>query len=255
MIDLNDVAVIVTGGGSGMGAATARLLASKGAKVALWDMNIDAAQAVADEIGGLAIACDVTSEDDVKKAIEASSSAHGPARVLVNCAGILIGKRIVGRDGPADLEHFQKVLSVNLVGSFNTMRLVADKMSTLDPVTESGERGVIIHAASIAAYEGQIGQAAYSASKGGIVAMILPAARELSRFGIRVMGIAPGAVKTPMIGEISDELQESLESAIPFPARFAKPEEFAKLAAHIVENEMLNGDVIRLDGASRLAPK
>lgn len=248
---LQSAAAIITGGGSGMGAATARLFVSAGAKVVLWDMNEAAAQAVAKEIGGTAVACDVTDENSVKAALAKS----GQARVLVNCAGILIGKRILGKDGPADLAHFQKVLNVNLVGTFNTMRLVAEAMSKLDPVDADGQRGVIVNAASIAAFEGQIGQAAYSASKGGIVAMTLPAARELARFGIRVMAIAPGAVQTPMIGEVSEELQKSIESGIPFPSRFAKPEEFAKLALHIVENDMLNGTVIRLDGAARLAKK
>jgi NAD(P)-dependent dehydrogenase (short-subunit alcohol dehydrogenase family) len=234
-----------------MGAATARALAKAGCKVALWDRNEEAAQAVAKETGGIAVSCDVTSEDSVKAALEKS----GPARILVNCAGILIGKRIVGKEGPADLDHFQKVIGVNLVGSFNTMRLVAANMSRLDPVDADGTRGIVINTASIAAYEGQIGQAAYSASKGGIVAMTLPAARELAKLGIRVMAIAPGAVATPMIGGVTEELQKSLEAGIPFPSRMAKPEEFAKLVLHIIDNDMLNGEVIRLDGASRLAPK
>lgn len=248
-------AAIVTGGASGMGAATARLLAQKGAKVALFDMNRDAAEKLAKEIGGLAVACDVTDSKSLETALEAVRTTHGPARIAVHCAGILIGKRVLGKEGPADLEHFQKVVNVNLVGAFNVLRLAAAGMSALEPVTASGERGIIINAASIAAFEGQIGQAAYAASKGGVVAMTLPAARELARFGIRVMAIAPGAVATPMIGEISKELQDSIAASIPFPARFAEPEEFASLAAHIVENEMLNGTVIRLDGAARLAPK
>jgi NAD(P)-dependent dehydrogenase (short-subunit alcohol dehydrogenase family) len=242
---------IVTGGGSGMGAATARALSAAGAKVCLWDMNVEAAQVVAGEIGGMAVQCNVTDGASVEAAL---AQADAP-RVAVNCAGILIGKRIVGKEGPADLEHFQKVVGVNLVGTFNVMRLVAAKMSTLDALDADGSRGVIINAASVAAFEGQIGQAAYSASKGGIVSMTLPAARELAKFGIRVMAIAPGAVATPMIGTISDELQKSIESGIPFPSRFAKPEEFAKLALAIIDNDMLNGEVIRLDGAARLAPK
>ncbi len=250
-----NIAAIVTGGGSGMGAATAHALAKAGAKVALLDMNLDAAKKVADKIGAIAIACDVTSGKSVEDALAVAAKAHGHARIVVHCAGILIGKRILGKEGPADLEHFAKVINVNLVGAFNVMRLVSADMSTLEPVTKSGERGIIINAASIAAFEGQIGQAAYSASKGGVVAMTLPAARELARFGIRVMAIAPGAVATPMIGEISEELQASITASIPFPSRFAEPDEFASLTLHIIENEMLNGTVIRLDGATRLQPK
>jgi NAD(P)-dependent dehydrogenase (short-subunit alcohol dehydrogenase family) len=242
---------IVTGGGSGMGAATARMLAQAGASVWLLDMNADAAESVAGEIGGHAVRCDVADEKSVADAL---ARIDAP-RLVVNCAGILIGKRIVGKEGPADLAHFQKVLHVNLVGTFNVMRLVAAKMTGLDTLDSDGARGVIINAASVAAFEGQIGQAAYSASKGGIVAMTLPAARELAKFGIRVMAIAPGAVATPMIGTISDELQHSIESGIPFPSRFARPEEFAKLVLSIVDNDMLNGSVIRLDGAARLAAK
>ena len=250
-MDIKGVTVIVTGGGSGMGAETARAFARAGAKVVLWDMNIEAAQKIADEIGGIAVSCDVTSEESVQGALTQSAGA----RVLVNCAGILIGKRIVGRDGPADLAHFMKVINVNLTGTYNTMRLAAEAMSKLEPVNEDGARGLIINAASIAAFEGQIGQVAYSASKGGIVAMTLPAARDLGKLGIRVMAIAPGAVQTPMIGTISQELQDSIAANIPHPSRMAKPDEFAKLALHIVDNDYLNGTVIRLDGASRLAAK
>lgn len=250
-MQIKDTTVIITGGGSGMGAETARAFAQAGAKVVLWDMNRAAAEAVAADIGGIAVQCDVTSEDSVKAALLKSAGA----RVLVNCAGILIGKRIVGKDGPADLEHFMKVVNVNLVGTYNTMRLVAGDMSMLAPVNEDGSRGVIINAASIAAFEGQIGQVAYSASKGGIVGMTLPAARDLGKIGIRVMAIAPGAVQTPMIGTISQELQDSIAANIPHPSRMAKPDEFAKLALHIVDNDYLNGTVIRLDGASRLAAK
>lgn len=248
-------AAIVTGGGSGMGAASARALARAGARVAIFDVNREQADNVAKDIGGIAVACDVTDGDSVTKALAAAVKAHGLARIVIHCAGILIPKRILGKEGPADLEHFTKVINVNLVGAFNVMRLASKDMSTLEPVTKSGERGIIINAASIAAFEGQIGQAAYAASKGGVVAMTLPAARELARFGIRVMAIAPGAVATPMIGEISEELQASIAASIPFPSRFAEPEEFAALALHIIENEMLNGTVIRLDGATRLQPK
>lgn len=250
-MDIQNQTVIITGGGSGMGAETARYFARAGAKVVLWDMNLLAAESVAKDIGGVAVQCDVTNEDSVKAAIEKSSSP----RILINCAGILLGKRIVGRDGPADLDHFMKVINVNLVGTYNTMRLVAGVMTGLDPVNDDGERGVIINAASIAAFEGQMGQVAYSASKGGIVGMTLPAARDLGKLGVRVMAIAPGAVQTPMIGTISQELQDSIAANIPFPSRMAKPDEFAKLALHIVDNAYLNGSVIRLDGASRLAAK
>jgi NAD(P)-dependent dehydrogenase (short-subunit alcohol dehydrogenase family) len=250
-MNIKNKTIIITGGGSGMGAASARHLSALGAKVVLWDMNLDAAQKISSETGGTAAQVDVTNEDSVKAAL---ASVIEP-RALLNCAGILIGKRIVGREGPADLAHFQKVLAVNLTGSFNTMRLVADAMSKLEPLNADGERGVIINTASIAAWEGQIGQAAYSASKGGIVGMTLPAARELAKFGIRVMAVAPGAVSTPMIGEVTDELQKSLAAGIPFPARMANPDEFAKLVAHIIDNEYLNGSVIRLDGAARLQSK
>jgi NAD(P)-dependent dehydrogenase (short-subunit alcohol dehydrogenase family) len=249
------ISAIVTGGGSGMGAATARMLAKAGAKVALFDVKEESAAAVAKEIGGLAVACDVTSGDSVAAALKKVADAHGPARIVIHCAGILAGKRILGREGPADLEHFAKTVNVNLVGTFNVMRLAAAEMEKLEPITPSGERGIIINTASIAAFEGQIGQAAYAASKGGVVALTLPAARELARVGVRVMVIAPGAVETPMIGEVKDDIRASIEADIPFPSRFAKPEEFASLALHIIENEMLNGTVIRLDGATRLAPK
>ncbi len=250
-MDIRGQTVAITGGGSGMGAATARAFAAAGAKVALWDMNLPAAEAVAKETGGRAFSCDVTDEASVKAALEET----GAPRVLVNCAGVLIGKRLVGKDGPADLAHFMKVINVNLAGTYNTMRLAAGEMAKLDPRGEDGERGVIINAASIAAFEGQIGQVAYSASKGGIVGMTLPAARDLGRLGIRVMAIAPGAVQTPMIGTISQELQDSIAANIPFPPRMARPEEFAKLALHIAENAYLNGTVVRLDGASRLTAK
>lgn len=250
-MNIKDQTIIITGGGSGMGAETARYLAKAGARVVLWDMNLAAAQGVAKETGGIALSCDVTSEDSIRSALAKS----GQPRVLINCAGILLGKRIVGRDGPADLEHFMKVMNVNLVGTYNAMRLVAGVMSTLDPIGDDGERGVIINTASIAAWEGQVGQVAYSASKGGIVAMTLPAARDLGKQGIRVMAIAPGAVQTPMIAGTTQDIQDSLAANIPFPSRMAKPVEFAKLALHIIDNAYLNGTVIRLDGAARLAAK
>lgn len=255
MKDLKGITAVVTGGASGMGAVTAQALAMQGAKVALWDMNLEAAKKLADELKGAAFSCNVTDPVSVELALKNTTETLGAPRIVVNCAGILIGKRIVGKEGPADLDHFNKVLSVNLAGTFNVMRLTAHAMSTLDVLNDDGERGVIINAASIAAFEGQIGQAAYSASKGGIVAMTLPAARELAKFGIRVMAIAPGAVSTPMIGEISQELQDSIAAGIPFPSRMAHPQEFADLALHIVQNNYLNGSVIRLDGAARLAAK
>lgn len=255
MKNLNGIVAVVTGGASGMGAVTAQTLAAQGAKVALWDMNLEDAQTLSEELGGAAFAVDVTDAASVEKALADTIEKLGAPRILINCAGILIGARIVGREGPADLDHFTKTIQVNLGGTFNTMRVCAHAMSTLDPLSEDGERGVIINAASIAAFEGQIGQAAYSASKGGIVSMTIPAARELSKFGIRVMAIAPGAVETPMMAGVKDEYREAIEKAVPFPSRMAKPEEFAELALHIIQNGYLNGDVIRLDGASRLTAK
>jgi NAD(P)-dependent dehydrogenase (short-subunit alcohol dehydrogenase family) len=258
MKDIKDIVAVVTGGASGMGEATARALAAKGAKIAIWDMNKDAAQKVASDISGKAFECDITIEDSITECLQKTYEAFGGApRIVVNCAGILIPSRICGREGPADLAHFEKVIKVNLIGSFNVLRLTAHEMTKLAPAdpSESNERGVFINTASIAAYEGQIGQAAYSASKGGIVSMTLPAARELGKFGVRVMTIAPGAVETPMMAGVKDEYREAIESGIPFPSRMAKPEEFASLALHIVENEYLNGETIRLDGAARLAAK
>lgn len=251
----NNIVAIVTGAGSGMGAATAKALAATGVKVALLDVREENAAKVAKEIGGLAIGCDITSPESVAVALTKVRDAHGPARILVHCAGILTGKRILGKEGVADLEHFSHTVNVNLVGTFNMMRLAAADMEKLEPLTLSGERGIIINTASIAAFEGQIGQAAYAASKGGVVALTLPAARELARAGIRVMAIAPGAVATPMIGEVTEDYRKAIASSIPFPSRFAEPGEFASLALHIIENEMLNGTVIRLDGATRLTPK
>lgn len=254
-MDIKNVAAIVTGGGSGMGAETARQLAAAGAKVALLDINKANVENVAKDIGGLALECDVTSESSATAAIAAAAAAHGPARILINCAGIAPGARIVGKEGPHDLGLFQKTIAVNLVGSFNMLRLVSHAMSTLEAVNETGERGIIINTASVAAYEGQIGQAAYSASKGAVVGMTLPAARELARFGIRVVTIAPGLIETPMLGGMSAEVQESLIATTIFPKRLGKASEYAKLALHVIDNVMINGETIRLDGAVRLAPK
>ena len=254
-MDVKGLAAVVTGGGSGMGAETARKLAAAGAKVALLDINKANAEAVAKEIGGIAIECDVSSDASATAAFAAAKEANGPVRVLMNCAGIAPAARVVGRDGPHDLDFFAKVLTVNLVGTFNMLRLAAAEMSTLEPVNDTGERGVIINTASVAAYEGQIGQAAYSASKGGVVGMTLPAARELARFGVRVVTIAPGLIGTPMLLSMPQEVQDSLIATTLFPKRLGLPEEYAKLALHVIDNAMINGETIRLDGAVRLAPK
>ncbi|MCZ6574841.1 MAG: SDR family NAD(P)-dependent oxidoreductase [Gammaproteobacteria bacterium] len=254
-MDVKGCAAIVTGGGSGMGAETGRFLAAAGAKVALLDVNLDGAKQVAGEIGGLALECNVADAASAQAAIAKARETHGPARICINCAGIAPAKRIVGRDGPMPLEDFTRVIDVNLVGTFNIMRLAAADMQTLDPVTESDERGVIICTASIAAFEGQIGQAAYSASKGGVVSLTLQAAREFASNGIRVVTIVPGLIATPMLLSMPKEVQESLAQQPPFPKRFGRPDEYAKLAMHIIDNEMINGDCIRLDGAIRMQPK
>lgn len=245
---------LVTGGASGLGAATARALAESGAHVGVLDLNEQAGRAIAEDIGGLFAACEVANEASVTSALAQCIEAIGPPRVLVNCAGIGTAARIVGRDGPMELARFEKVIRVNLIGTFNVMRLVAAKMIDLDPL-EDGERGVIVSTASVAAYEGQIAQAAYAASKGGIVSMTLPAARELARFGVRVMTIAPGLFDTPLVGELPEEVQAGLAASIPHPPRLGKPEEFADLVMAIVGNPYLNGETIRLDGGLRMAPK
>lgn len=254
-MEVKGVSAIVSGGGSGLGAATARALAAAGAKVALLDVNVDAAKAVAAETGGIAVKCDVTSADSAQAAIAEAAAAHGPARIAVNCAGIAPPAKIVGRDGPHDLDLFRKVIEVNLIGTFNMLRLAAAGMAGLEPVTADGERGVIINTASVAAFDGQIGQAAYGASKGGVHALTLPAARELARSGIRVVTIAPGIFLTPMLLGLPQEAQDSLGKQVPFPSRLGRPEEYAALALHIVANSMINGETIRLDGAIRMAPK
>jgi NAD(P)-dependent dehydrogenase (short-subunit alcohol dehydrogenase family) len=245
---------LVTGGASGLGAATARTLARVGAKVALLDVNADAAATLAREIGGIALRCDVADAASAEAAVAEAARAHGPARVLVNCAGIGPAERIVGRQGPMPLAAFKRVIDINLIGSFNLMRLAAAGMLAL-PAVEDGERGVIISTASVAAYEGQIGQAAYAASKGGIVALTLPAAREFARNGIRVNTIAPGLFATPLLLGMPQNVQDGLSQSVPFPTRFGKPEEYAALVLHIVDNPMINGETIRLDGALRMQPK
>jgi NAD(P)-dependent dehydrogenase (short-subunit alcohol dehydrogenase family) len=247
-------AALVTGGGSGLGAATAAKLAAAGAKVALLDVNVDAARAVAAKIGGIAIACDVADAEHTKAALAEARAQQGPARILINCAGIAPAKRIVGRDGPMPLADFERVIKVNLIGTFNAMRLAAADMQGLDPL-EDGERGVIISTASVAAYEGQVGQAAYAASKGGVVALTMPAARELAQFGIRVNAIAPGIFSTPMLQALPEDVQKSLAVSVPFPRLLGRPEQYADLVLHIVENRYINGETIRLDGALRMAPR
>ncbi len=247
-------AAIVTGAASGLGAETATQLAQAGANVALLDVNLDAAREVAARIGGIAIRCDVTSSDDAVKALSEAKAKHGSARILVNCAGVGPAKRMVGRDGPMPLSEFEKVIAVNLVGTFNMMRLVAADMQPLEPLTD-GERGVIVSTASVAAYEGQIGQTAYAASKGGVAALTIPAARELSQFGIRVMAIAPGIFGTPMLRALPQAAQDSLGASVPFPKRLGEPREFAELVMTIVRSAYLNGEVIRIDGALRMAAR
>jgi len=247
-------AALVTGGGSGLGAAAAAKLVERGAKVALLDVNVDAAQKVAARIGAIALRCDVTQGDSMAAAIGQARAAHGPARILVNCAGVGPAKRIVGRDGPMPLEDFEHVIKINLIGTFNAMRLAAADMQSLEPM-EDGERGVIVSTASVAAYEGQVGQAAYAASKGGVVALTMPAARELAQFGIRVNAIAPGIFSTPMLQALPEETQKSLAVSVPFPKLLGRPEQYADLVLHIVENHYINGETIRLDGALRMAPR
>ncbi|MEO0392989.1 MAG: SDR family NAD(P)-dependent oxidoreductase [Pseudomonadota bacterium] len=254
-MDVQGKAAVVTGGGSGLGAATARLLAAKGAKVAVLDVNEDGVAAVAKEIGGLGITCDVTDEAAIRQALDEAKAAHGVARIVVNCAGIATGERIVGREGPSDLDRFKKVIGINLIGSFAMLNLAANDMAQEDPVNDDGERGVVINTASVAAFDGQIGQAAYSASKGGVAGLTLPAARELAKFGIRVVTLAPGLLETPMLTNMPPQVVESLVATTLFPKRLGKPDEYAALAVHVCENALINGETIRIDGSVRLAPK
>ncbi len=246
---------LVTGGGSGLGEATARELARLGAKVAVLDVNLANAERVATDIGGVACQCDITSTDSLQAAFDKVTSTLGPARILMNIAGIGSAKRVVQKDGSAaPLDDFSKVITVNLVGTYNASRLFAAACAKLDPL-EDGERGVMLFTASVAAFDGQVGQQAYSASKGGLVGMTLPMARDLAQHGIRVCTIAPGLFATPLMKSLPEPVQASLAASIPFPPRLGKPEEFAQLAAHIVTNTHLNGEVIRLDGALRMAPR
>jgi NAD(P)-dependent dehydrogenase (short-subunit alcohol dehydrogenase family) len=246
---------LVTGGASGLGEATARELARRGAKVAVLDRNAEGARKVAASIGGVGCECDITHADSVSAALAQATAAHGPARILMNVAGIGTAKRVVGKDGnPAPLEEFTRVININLIGSYNVSRLFAAACAKLDPL-DGGERGVMLFTASVAAFDGQIGQQAYSASKAGLVGMTLPMARDLAQHGIRVCTIAPGLFATPLMGTLPEPIQQSLAASIPFPPRLGKPEEFAELACHIVTNGHLNGETIRLDGALRLAPR
>lgn len=251
-----DKVFIVTGGGSGLGEGTCRVLAEAGAKVVVADVNKDNGEKVAGEIGGSAIfrECDVTSEESVSATVDAAISEFGGLHGAVNCAGIGAVHKLCTKVGPHPLDLFKIVIDVNLTGSFNVMRLCAAKMTEMDAL-DSGERGVFVNTASVAAYEGQVGQVAYSASKGGVVGMTLPIARELARFGIRCVTIAPGLFDTPMLAALPDEARNSLAAQVPYPSRFGTPREFGQLTQHIIENEMLNGATIRFDGALRMQPK
>ena len=253
-MEIRNNVFIVTGGASGLGGATSRMIAANGGKVVIADVQVDKGEALARELGAARfVKCDVTSEADGKAAV-AAALALGTLRGLVNCAGIAIGEKTIGKEGPHRLDAFARVINVNLVGSFNMIRLAADAMAKQD-ATADGERGVLINTASVAAFDGQIGQAAYSASKGGIVGMTLPIARDLSRSGIRCVTIAPGIFATPMLLGMPQEVQDSLGKQVPFPSRLGKPEEYAQMVQAILANVMLNGETIRLDGAIRMQPK
>ncbi len=255
-MQLEDKGVLVTGGASGLGAACVRLLSQAGAKVVIADLKGETGTALAQELGAatLFVKTNVVDEASVQAAVKAAVDTFGGLHVTINCAGIGVAERVLGKNGPSSLDSFSKVIQVNLIGTFNTIRLAAAAMANNQP-DEGGERGVIINTASIAAFDGQIGQAAYSASKGGIVSMTLPIARELARFGIRVMTIAPGIFDTPLLGALPEPARISLGQQVPFPPRLGHPSEYAALAKHIIENEMLNGEVIRLDGAIRMGPR
>jgi NAD(P)-dependent dehydrogenase (short-subunit alcohol dehydrogenase family) len=247
-------AAIITGAASGLGLATARMLAQHGARVALLDIDAARVTDAAGQLGALGLQCDVADAASAEHALAAAVAAHGPPGILVSCAGIAAGKRVVGRDGPMPLADFERVIRVNLIGTFNLFRLVAAEMMRLDPDPQ-GERGATVNTASIAAFDGQIGQTAYAASKGGVAALTLPAARELAQHGIRVVTIAPGIFETPMMQSMPAEVKQSLGASVPFPQRLGRPEEYAALVRHVLENTMLNGEIIRLDGALRMAPR
>ncbi|MGB0506738.1 MAG: SDR family NAD(P)-dependent oxidoreductase [Pikeienuella sp.] len=255
-MQINGIAAVVTGGASGLGEATARMLAEAGAKVTIFDMNAERGEAVAAELGGTFAQVDVSNPDSVAKGLTKARAAHGQERVMVNCAGIAVAEKTVGREGqPHDAARYAKVIGVNLIGTFNCASQAAAGMCAADPVTEDGERGVIVNTASAAAYDGQIGQIAYASSKGGVVGMTLPMARDLSRNGVRVLAVAPGLFLTPMLEGLPEEAQQSLGNQVPFPSRLGKPAEYAAMVRHMIENSMLNGEVVRLDGAIRMAPK
>jgi len=253
-MQIDGKAAIVTGGASGLGLATAKMLVRQGATVALLDVDKERVGAAAGQVGAIGLVCDVTDGAGAEHALAEAREAHGPARILVNCAGIAPARRIVGKSGPMPLGDFEAVIRVNLIGTFNLLRLAAADMAGLEP-DEAGQRGVIVNTASVAAFEGQIGQAAYAASKGGVAALTLPAAREFARLGVRVVAIAPGLFETPMLRGLPEAVQQSLAASVPFPPRLGRPEEYAALVRHIIENPMLNGEVIRLDGALRMAPQ
>jgi len=253
-MELKNSVVLITGGASGLGAASAKMVAAAGGKVVIADLNVAAGEALAAELGGKFVKCDVSSEADGQAAVGAALAAYGAVHGLINCAGIGPAEKTVGKNGPHNLAVFTKVITVNLIGTFNMIRLTAAAMLKNTP-NAAGERGVIVNTASVAAYDGQIGQAAYSASKGGIVGMTLPIARDLSREGVRVVTIAPGLFLTPLLSGMPQEVQDSLAKQVPFPSRLGRPDEYASLAKHIFENEMLNGETIRLDGAIRMAPR
>jgi NAD(P)-dependent dehydrogenase (short-subunit alcohol dehydrogenase family) len=253
-MNVDGQSAVVTGGASGLGEATARMLAAKGAKVAILDLNEERGNHVATDIGGIFAVCDVVDENSLQAALDTVKDQHGAGRLLVNCAGIAAASRVVGRNGPHNLEMFTKIITVNLIGTFNATRLFGVDASQLEPL-EDGERGVIIMTASVAAFDGQIGQAAYTASKGGIHSMTLPIAREFANFGVRVCTIAPGILLTPLMDVLPEEAQVSLAASVPFPARLGKADEYASLALHIFENCYINGETIRLDGALRMSAK
>ncbi|MGF1561511.1 MAG: 3-hydroxyacyl-CoA dehydrogenase [Geminicoccaceae bacterium] len=253
-MQLDGLAAIVTGGASGLGFATARMLVEHGALVTILDLGESRVQDAAGQIRALGLTCDVADDEAAESALTKAKERHGPARVVINCAGIAPAQRVISRKGPMPLEDFERVIRVNLIGSFNLLRLGAADMVDLEP-NEEGERGVVINTASIAAYEGQIGQIAYAASKAGVVGMTLPAARDLARHGIRVVSIAPGLIATPLLLNMPENVQDSLAKTVPFPSRFGKPEEYAALVKHIINNPLLNGETLRLDGALRMAPQ
>jgi NAD(P)-dependent dehydrogenase (short-subunit alcohol dehydrogenase family) len=254
LMKLSGASAIVTGGASGLGAASAKALSGAGAKVAIWDMNKEKGAALAEKLGGVFCATNVADEASVAQALEKTIAAHGRPVVLVNCAGIAIGERTVGKNGPHALETFKKALDVNLTGTFNCIRLVAAEMAK-NEAQEDGERGVVINTASVAAFDGQIGQAAYSASKAGVAGMTLPLARDLMNFGIRVNTIAPGIFETPMMAGMDQKVQDALAAMVPFPKRLGRPDEYASLAMEICKNTMINGAVYRIDGAIRMQPR